>query len=59
MRIKTKLLVIAKDDYPLETIIYKNQPINTFVSYWIRRLLHGKWLECHVCYEKRKGIKVV
>lgn len=58
MKIKTKMLVIAKDDFPLETIIYKNKPVKTFLSYWIRRLLHGKWLECHVCYENRSGIKV-
>lgn len=58
MKIKTKMLVIATDDYPLEKIIYKGKPIKTFLHYWIRRLLHGKWLECHACYEKRKGIKV-
>lgn len=58
MRIKTKMLIIAKDDFPLEQINYRNKPVKTFISYWIRRLLHSKWKECHVCYENRKGIKV-
>lgn len=55
---KTKMLVIAKDDFPLETIRYKGKPVKTFIEYWLRRLILGKWLECHVCYEKRKGFKV-
>ena len=59
MKIKTKLLIIAKDDFPLETIRYKNKPIKTLFHYWVRRLIHSKWMECHVCYEKRKGIKVI
>lgn len=58
MKTTTKLLIIAKDDFPLETIRYKGKPVKTFISYWIRRLLHGDHKECHVCYEKRKGIKV-
>ena len=50
--IKTKLLLIAKDDFPFEHII--NRPIHTF----IRKLIHGSHYECHKCYEDRKGIKV-
>ena len=53
MKIKTKLLSIAKDDYPLELV--ERQPIRNF----IRKLLLGSHYECWACYEKRKGIKVV
>lgn len=52
MKIKTKLLLIAKDGYPFVTEI--NHPIKTF----IRRLIHASHYECHKCYEKRMGIKV-
>lgn len=52
MKISTKMLVIAKDDFPLEMI--KGRPITNF----IRRILHAKHLECHTCYEQRKGIEV-
>lgn len=45
-------LVIAKDDFPLET--FAGRPITNF----IRRVLHGKHIECHEEYEYRKGIKV-
>lgn len=58
MKIKTKLLVITKNDWPLETVRYKGNPIGTFLEYWLRRFILGKWLECQACYEKRKGIKV-
>lgn len=50
--IKTKMLLIGKDDFPLEKIIGK--PITNF----FRRLLHGSHYECHKCYEERKRIKV-
>jgi len=53
MKTTTKMLVIAKDDFPLESV--KGQPIRNF----IRRLMLGDHYECHMCYEKRKGIKVV
>ena len=52
MKIKTNLLIIAKDDFPLEQI--KGRPVTNF----IRRLLNASHKECHKCYEKRKGIKV-
>lgn len=52
MKTKTKLLVIAKDDFPLETV--KGHRIRNF----IRTLILGKHRECHKCYEERKGIKV-
>lgn len=58
MKVKTKMLIIAKDDYPLEQIRYKGKPVKTFTINFLRRLIHGKWLECHECYERRKGIKV-
>ena len=52
MKCKTKMLVIAKDDYPLERIMGK--PIVNFFRY----LIHASHTECHKCYEVRKGIKV-
>ena len=58
MKIQTKLLIIAKDDFPLETILFRKKPIKTFFHYWIRRLIHASHKECHKCYEERKGIKV-
>lgn len=59
MKNNTKMLIIAKDDFPLETIRYKGKPIKTFIFYWIRRLRFADHIECHACYERRKGIKVV
>jgi|TARA_Y100000310_G_C20704007_1_gene833011 hypothetical protein len=53
METKTKMLIIAKDDFPLEQIMGK--PIVNF----FRKFFLSKWKECHRCYEKRKGIKVV
>lgn len=52
MKIKTPMLIIAKDDFPLEKII--GRPITNF----FRRLLLSSHLECQKCYEERKGIKV-
>jgi hypothetical protein len=52
MKTTTKLLIIAKDDWPLEFI--ENSPLKNF----IRRLLFADHKECHKCYEDRKGIKV-
>jgi hypothetical protein len=46
------MLLIAKDDYPLEQI--KGHPIINL----IRRVMQGSHFECHSCYEKRKGIEV-
>jgi hypothetical protein len=52
MKIKTPLLIIAKDDYPLE-LIKGHHVINFF-----RRLFLASHKECWECYERRKGIKV-
>lgn len=52
MKRKTPLLIVAKDDFPLEQII--NRPVTNF----FRRLLLSSHKECHKCYEERNGIKV-
>ena len=49
---KTKTIIIAEDDFPLEQII--GHPITNF----FRRLLLSSHRECKQCYERRKGIKV-
>lgn len=45
-------LVIAKDDFPLET--FTGRPIINFIRY----VLYADHVECHEEYEHRKGIKV-
>lgn len=51
MRITSKLIIIARDGWPLEQI--DNSPIKNF----FRRLLFGHHKECSACwYAKRRQI---
>lgn len=52
MKTKIKLIIIAKDGWPLE--LFKNKPIVNF----IRTLLHASHKECKQCYESRTSVKV-
>lgn len=56
MKIKTKMLVIAKNDFPLE--IFLGNSFRIKIINFIRRIFLSHHKECHKCYEKRKGLKV-
>lgn len=50
------MLVIAKDDFPLET--FEGNSLFIKIANFIRKIKLGSHLECKTCYEERKGIKV-
>lgn len=52
MQIKTELIIIDRQGWPLET--FRGYPILNF----LRRLVWGSHKECKECYERRKNIKV-
>jgi hypothetical protein len=52
MKNKIKKVLIAKDNFPLET--FKGRPITNF----IRRLLHGSHYECKECWQNKTSIKL-
>lgn len=49
MKTIPKLIIIAKDGWPLEEI--KGKPVINF----IRRLLHGHHKECEACWLNRQA----
>lgn len=56
MKIKTKMLIIAKDDFPLET--FEGNSFFIKLVNFIRKIKLSSHLECKACYEKRKGIDI-
>jgi len=52
---KTEMIMIAKDDFPLE--LFEGNSLLIKLVNFIRKIKLGDHLECKACYERRKGIK--